>query len=112
MKTLSPTSQPCSPETGRRLHIQGSLMRVKATGHDTQGAYTLIDILLLPGFRFPLHVHTEEDEGLYVLEGEIEARVEDQTVRAQSGAFLALPCRVPHGFRVVGERPCRVLMLL
>jgi quercetin dioxygenase-like cupin family protein len=53
---------------------QGSMMTVKARAEDTGGALGLVDASFYQGFGPPLHVHSREDEALYVLEGQIRFR--------------------------------------
>ena len=44
-------------EEGRSIWFLGTLMTIKATGEQTNGAYGLIEQVLQPGFASPLHVH-------------------------------------------------------
>jgi hypothetical protein len=53
---------------------QGSLMQIKARAEDTGGALGIVDGTFYQGFGPPLHVHSREDEALYVLEGQIRIR--------------------------------------
>lgn len=53
---------------------QGAMMRIKARAEDTGGALGLVDGSFYKGFGPPLHVHSREDESMYVLEGEIRFR--------------------------------------
>ena len=52
----------------------GGLATVKATGKETDGRYTLVEVLDPEG-EGPLHVHHNEDEGFWVLEGELTFEV-------------------------------------
>jgi uncharacterized cupin superfamily protein len=44
---------------------------MKATAEETAGAFMLFEDFMPRGKTTPLHVHVNEDEALYVLEGEI-----------------------------------------
>jgi hypothetical protein len=46
-------------------------MVIKAGAEETKGGFTLIEQVAPAGFAPPLHVHRDEDEAFYVLEGEI-----------------------------------------
>ena len=59
----------------------------------------------------PVHIHTREDEALYVLEGAIRAHVGDETVEVEAGSYAARPKNVPHGLTVRGEE-ARLLVTL
>ena len=43
------------------------LIRVAAA--ETNGTYSVVEILLFPGDRTPMHMHQSEDEHFLVLEG-------------------------------------------
>ena len=79
---------------------QGSLMTIKARAADTGGALGLVEGSFYEGFGPPLHVHHREDEGLYVLEGEIRFRQGDDEFVASPGRLVWCPRDVPHAFKV------------
>jgi quercetin dioxygenase-like cupin family protein len=81
---------------------------LKASRASTAGALTVIESDTDGGA--PPHVHTREDEAMYVLEGEIVAQVGSATFRAAAGDFVFMPRGVQHAWDVVGER-ARVLIL-
>src|SRR6266545_5750146 len=57
---------------------QGSLMEIKARADDTGGALGVLEgTFYQEGYGPPLHVHTREDEVMYVLEGQIRFGVGD-----------------------------------
>lgn len=96
---------------GRALWSTGALMVVRAAG-DTS---TLVDLQAAPGYETPLHVHGAEDEQLYVLDGEIECvHGDDGAERPRAGSHdsVYLPRGVPHGFRVVGDDPLRMVAMV
>src|SRR5215218_9597622 len=89
----------------------GVLATIKVTGEQTGGRYALVEILAPDGYEGVLHVHHFEDEGFYILEGEMTFYVGEQTIKAQPGAFLFGPKDVPHAFSV-NSGPARLLFLL
>jgi quercetin dioxygenase-like cupin family protein len=99
------------PGEGEALWWIGMLATIKATAEQTGGQYTLVEILAPEGFASPLHVHHFEDEGFYILEGEMTFYVGDQTIKAQPGSFLFGPKEVPHAF-TVDSGPARLLFVL
>jgi quercetin dioxygenase-like cupin family protein len=98
------------PSEGRTIAFVGDLYRVLATGDDTDGKYALIEADVPPGAGPPLHVHSREEEGFYVLEGEITFTVGDQRVVATPGTFANTPVGVPHTFKNESDRPARMLV--
>lgn len=87
----------------------GSLAVIKATGRETGGLYTLVEVTENEG-ETPLHVHHNEDETFWVLEGDIEFEVGGKTMEAGPGSFLFGPRGVPHRY-VVRRGPARILFL-
>jgi len=55
------------------------------------------------GFGPPLHVHREEDEIMYVIEGEIRLDLGGDAQVAASGTVVSLPHGVPHIFQVLSH---------
>src|SRR3712207_5600637 len=97
-------------EEGRAVWFLGTLVIMKATGEQTGGAFGLIDNLMPAGFASPYHMHRNEDESFYVLEGEMTFYVGEERVKAEAGAFVYGPRGVPHGFEVDGTEPARILL--
>lgn len=96
---------------GERLRFWGGgLLTMKATAEETGGAFLLFDDFLSEGKTTPLHVHVDEDELLYVLEGEIVVHIdgEDHVVGPHGVAFA--PRGVPHAF-LVSSATARLLTL-
>lgn len=59
-----------------------------------------VEFLAPRGFGPPLHLHREEDELFYVIDGRIRFELGGRAVHGETGAVLALPCRVAHTFQV------------
>jgi len=55
------------------------------------------------------HTHDDHVDSFYVLEGEAEFVMGDETVRLGAGSYVAAPIGVVHGFRNVGDRELRML---
>jgi mannose-6-phosphate isomerase-like protein (cupin superfamily) len=89
----------------------GQLAIIRATAADTGGAYSLVEVTAPAGLEAPLHVHHEEDEGFYVLEGEVEIEVGDERVELEAGQFALGPREIPHRFKV-GPEGVRMLWVL
>ena len=56
-------------DEGEAFWLTGMLKTVKIGSADTGGRYGLIEVLVPPGLGSPWHVHADEDEWFYVLEG-------------------------------------------
>jgi mannose-6-phosphate isomerase-like protein (cupin superfamily) len=55
------------------------------------------------------HVHAEEDDAFYILEGELTFTFGGEEVPAPPGTFVLVPPGVEHGFRNDGDGPVRML---
>src|ERR1051326_5506019 len=77
-----------APGEGTHLEVLGDLITLLVSGKQTNGAFTVLSQTSPPGGGTPLHTHHNEDEALYVLNGEYEIQCGDRTVRAGAGAFV------------------------
>ncbi len=64
-------------DEGEAFWLLGMLQTIKIGRDDTGGAYGLVEIVVPEGVGSPWHVHPEEDEWFYVLEGELTFWVAD-----------------------------------
>ena len=86
----------------------GGLATIKATGKETEGSYTLVEVLEPEGEQ-PFHVHHREDEGFWVLEGELTfSEVGEETIKASPGSFVFGPRDFPHRY-TVDSGPAKLL---
>ena len=95
---------------GRAIAIVGDVYRFLATGDDTNGAYALLEAFVTPGGGPPTHVHSREEEGFYILEGEITITAGGKRIVARPGMFANLPVGTPHSFKNETDRPARMLI--
>ena len=63
---------------GRTIAIVGDVYRFLVTGDDTNGKYAIWEAIVPPGGGPPPHVHSREEEGFYILEGEITLQVGEE----------------------------------
>jgi mannose-6-phosphate isomerase-like protein (cupin superfamily) len=90
------------PGEGRSIDLGGFQMTVKASGEQTDGAFTLLEADEPAGFGPPLHVHRDAAEAFYVVEGEYVIFIEDRETLCPAGSFIFIPAGIEHGFRVGG----------
>lgn len=98
---------------GEGEHLQfwgGGVLTMKASAEETGGAFLLFEDFMSQGKTTPLHVHVNEDETLYVLDGEIMVHI-DGTEHSVGPRGVAVALRgVPHAFLVTSST-ARVLTL-
>jgi quercetin dioxygenase-like cupin family protein len=99
------------PESGEKIWITGDTVIIRAAAADTGGAYTMIEAIASPGNGPPLHLHKNEDETLYVLEGDIEIINGDKVLKGKPGAVAFVPRGIAHRFRCTGDRAGRLLIV-
>ena len=96
---------------GEALWWFGALAEVKVTGEQTGGALSILEITEPPNMEGPLHVHHNDDEGFWILEGDVTFEVGDTTIQASAGDFAWGPRGVPHRY-TVGPAGCRMLYIM
>ena len=89
----------------------GGPLTFKLRDEQTGGALIVFESEVAPKDGPPLHVHAHEDEGLYVLDGELRFRCGDDVRRGAVGSFVFVPRGVAHCFQNVGDRPARLLVV-
>jgi quercetin dioxygenase-like cupin family protein len=89
----------------------GGPLTFKVRADQTNGALTVVESTAPPGEGPPLHVHANEDEALYTLEGTLRFRLGDEVQTAPAGAFAFIPRGTPHTWQNVGEAPARLLVI-
>ena len=83
---------------GEAFWLLGMLQTIKIGRDDTAGQYGLAEIVVPEGIGSPWHIHPEEDEWFYVLEGELTVWVADTRLSLKAGSFAFGPKGVPHTF--------------
>ena len=105
---MSPTIRTTSE--GRTIAVVGDVYRFLATGEETNGKYALIEAIVPPGGGPPPHVHSREEEGFYILQGEITFQVDDKRMVATAGMFANMPVGTPHSFKNESTKSARMLI--
>ena len=100
------------PREGRtHTYGHGSAAELKLAGEESGGDWAVVEWRVRAGDDPPIHIHTREDETIYVLDGAITAFVGDERIEVEAGSYAALPKNVPHGLTVRGDE-ARLLVTL
>jgi quercetin dioxygenase-like cupin family protein len=99
-----------TPAEGRTIAVVGDVYRFLATAEDTNGKYALWEAMVPPGGGPPPHVHSREEEGFYILEGEIALHIGEQRIVATAGMFANMPVGTPHSFKNESAKPAKMLI--
>ena len=70
----------------------------------------LMELDASPGIEPPMHVHRNEDEWYYLLDGEVTFHVGDDDYHGQPGSFAFLPRNIPHTFTI--DTPSARMLLI
>lgn len=111
MPSLQTKPYALSRKEGQFLQSMGALIYVKATSEQTDGVFNLFEVTCPPGFATPLHIHYAEDVVVFVLEGVLTLFWGSERKEAAAGSYFFQPRGTPHGFRVEGGIPARILYM-
>src|SRR5689334_17039569 len=100
-----------SNDEGRALRLGPIEIIVKEDGSNTRGAISVAEFRG-KGFRIPPHVHTEHDETIYVVEGELGVSLGDETFTATAGTSFSVPINVPHSVWNETDQQARFLNVI
>ncbi len=87
-------------DEGQAIWFAGALMILKAADDQTGGRFALLDQRVPGNYAAPRHIHHDEDEAWYLLEGQATFYCGDETFDAGPGSWVFLPKDVPHAFKV------------
>jgi len=85
-------------------------LRYKVATADTHGQLVVIEQTMLARGGPPKHVHFDQEEWFFCLEGEFIAEVGDDRYRLLPGDSLLAPRLKPHVWAYVGEGKGRILI--
>ena len=101
------------PEPGRGYLLRagegiGGDTALKSSATSSGGSLTFIDSVTDGGA--PPHLHTREDEAMFVIDGAIVAHIGDEEFHAKAGDFVFMPRGIQHDWDVEGPS-ARVLII-
>ncbi len=94
-----------APGSGARV---GNVEFLALSEHSPR--FNLSIITMAPGREGPsAHVHADEDDAFYVLDGELVFTVSREEVAAPAGTFVLVPPGIEHTFANRTSTPVRIL---
>ncbi len=100
MATTAPAAAPSVVPAGAAPVVQ-SWHRVATLA--AAPSVSVMEVTARPGEEPPMHVHANEDEVFYMLEGALTVWVDGEEHRVEAGDCAVLPAGLPHTFAVEGE---------
>ena len=92
-----------------KVWLFGDTYTIHVTGKDTAGEYAVLEVSSPSGSGPPLHKHTREVEGFYIMNGEFTFQYGDTKLKAEPGTFVHLKKHIPHSFKSVGSDTGKML---
>ncbi len=98
--------------TGETVEFGGNLMTFLAVASDTGGAYSVAHYTAQPGSGAPLHLHRNEVESFYILDGAMTFKLGEEKIRATANECVTIPRLTPHAFANAEDTPATMLVIL
>lgn len=89
----------------------GVPMVMHLAGIETGNELSLLESHMPAGCDSGLHVHANEDEGIYLISGELEITIGDSSFTLKAGTCCFIPRNVPHRLRNKKTRAVRVVQV-
>lgn len=96
---------------GEQVSLMGTTFTFKTTSAETAGTLFIYETVSPPGLLVPPHIHANEDEFCYVLEGALDVQVGDEVTRLKAGDVAFLPRNIPHGLTNPGPGVNKLLFV-
>lgn len=92
--------------------VNANILDVKVSGSDTDGDMAIFEqTSLSPGRGTPLHVHPNQDEIFYVMDGAYRFRAGDEMFDMKAGDSVFLPRNLPHAWSQLSEKGKMLVIL-
>lgn len=96
---------------GETHPVMGDPMRFIMTAADSGGTYAICEQIVRPGNGAPPHIHHNEEEAFFILEGKFDILIGSETKRLAQGDFMHVARGHVRGFTNVGDADGRLLIL-
>jgi quercetin dioxygenase-like cupin family protein len=90
--------------------FHGATFTIKVLTSETNGGYTILDVIHPPNVGPALHVHPKGSETFYIIEGHYEFILNGKSLNGKSGDVIFVPKGTPHRF-VVGQKGGHALVI-
>jgi mannose-6-phosphate isomerase-like protein (cupin superfamily) len=103
LELSTPRAYKRSPGLSNSTWYKGLLVSQMAGTADNNGAFDLVISKMRAGTEPPPHVHSREDEFMYIFSGEMRFYVDREVFPVTAGECMFLPRQKPHAFLVASE---------
>ncbi len=91
--------------------LAGVVMKRLVSGEQTEGAFCLFENRTDGQTKTPIHVHADDDETVYVIEGQLTAVVDGDARTLSPGESIFLKRGIPHQLMNPGNHPARYILI-
>ena len=95
----------------REFVLAGVVMKRLVSGQETGGLFCLFENRSDGQTKTPIHVHANDDETVYVVEGQLTAVVDGEARTLSPGESLFLKRGIPHQLMNPGNQPVRYILI-
>ena len=100
-----------NPGQDETVSLRGTEVTFKVRSEQAAGA-SLTKWAAAPGFDTGLHLHERLEETWYVLDGELEFRLGEDTLQAGAGTCVFVPPGIAHAFANRTGKTARFLLIM
>jgi quercetin dioxygenase-like cupin family protein len=91
------------------LSYDAGKVKFITSSEDTSGAYAIVELTEMPGYKTAWHQHNNCEEAFYVVEGVLTIKLVDKTYEFPAGSYVLIPRGTPHGQGNFTKTPVRLL---
>lgn len=91
--------------------LAGVIMKRLLSGKQTGGQFCLFENKSDGKTKTPIHVHSKDDETVYIIEGELTVVIDGQPQRLTAGESIFLPRGVPHQLMNMSGNASRYILI-
>lgn len=94
------------------LPYDAGSVRMLASSAETKGAWSLVELIEMPGYHTNLHRHNHTEEAFYVLEGVLTVKMQGKISDYPAGSYVLIPRGTPHAQGNRGSVPVKLLLTM
>lgn len=102
---------PMSDIVSKEFVLAGIVMKRLLSGDQTAGQFCLLENRSGGNTKTPIHVHADDDETIYIIEGEMTAVIDGESRRLSAGESVFLPRGIPHQLMNTTGHPARYILI-
>jgi quercetin dioxygenase-like cupin family protein len=96
-------------QEGQKLQVLSDQVCIKLPSQNSENRMTVVTVDAPPGSVVAPHIHLDEEESYYMLEGSITIQIDGVESLVQTGDFVHIPAGTPHGYQNNSSQPSRFL---